>query len=325
MRRRDFIQGMTAISSAWPLAARAQSSIPVIGFLNSLSQVETNHLVDAFRKGVALAGLVEEKSVRFEYLYAEGVYQRLPSMAAEFVRRNVGVIAAGAPPAALAATAATKTIPIVFVVGFDPVKAGLVASYNRPGGNATGVCLITSTLAQKRVELVIELVPKAHTISMIVNPTFPDTAVEVQDAQTAASANGRQLRIVNAGTAAEIDSAFTVIKEQSADALIVASDPFFVTQREQLAALAARHRIPAVYPFREQVDAGGLLSYGASLPGAYRQAGLYAGRILKGEKPTDLPVVEPTTFEMIINLATARSLGMNVPATLQARADEVVE
>ena len=316
---------LLAGAAAWPWAARGQSGLPVIGFLNSLSPIETDHVVDAFRKGVALAGLVEGESVRFEYLYAEGVYQRLPEMAAEFVRRNVGVIAAGAPPAALAAKAATTTIPIVFVVGFDPIKAGLVASYNRPGGNATGVCLITSTLAQKRLELMLELVPKAHNLGMIVNPTFPDTAIEVQDAQTAASANGRQLRIINAGTAADIDSAFAKIKEQVTDALIVASDPFFVTQRGQLAALAARYRIPTIYPFREQVEAGGLFSYGASLSGAYRQAGLYAGRILKGEKPTDLPVVQPTTFEMIINLVTAKSLGIEMPPTLQARADEAIE
>ena len=204
MRRRAFI---TLIGSAavWPVAASGQSRTPVVGFLNSLSPAETNHIVDAFRQGVALAGLVEGESVRFEYLYAEGAYQLLPDMAAEFVRRNVGVIAAGAPPAALAAKAATTKIPIVFVVGFDPVKAGLVASYNRPGGNATGVCLITSTLGQKRLELILELVPKARTISMIVNPTFPDTAIEVQDVQAAASANGRQLRIFNAGTAAEIE------------------------------------------------------------------------------------------------------------------------
>jgi putative ABC transport system substrate-binding protein len=324
LKRRHFIS-LLASAAAWPFVVRAQSGPPVIGFLNSLSPIETDHVVDAFRKGVALAGLVEGESVRFEYLYAEGIYQRLPGMAAEFVHRNVGVIAAGAPPAALAAKAATATIPIVFVVGFDPIKAGLVASYNRPGGNATGVCLITSTLAQKRLELVLELVPKARTIAMIVNPTFPDTAIEVQDAQTAASANGRQLRTVNAGTAADIDNAFAKIKEQGADALIVASDPFFVTQRKQLAALAARIHIPAIFPFREQVEAGGLLSYGASLSGAYRQAGLYAGRILKGEKPTDLPVVQPTAFEMIINLASARSLGIEMPPTLQARADEVIE
>jgi len=324
LKRRKFIS-LLGSAGAWPFVARAQSSIPAIGFLNSLSSAESSQVASAFRQGVAQAGLVEGQNVRFEYLYAEGVYQRLPGMAAEFVRRNVGVIAAGAPPAALAAKAATTTIPIVFVVGFDPVKAGLVASYNRPGGNTTGVCLITSTLAQKRLELILELVPKARIISMLVNPTFPDTAIEVQDAQTAASANGRQLRTVNAGTTAEIDSAFALIKEQSADALIVASDPFFVTQREQLVALAARHRIPAIYPFREAVEVGGLLSYGASLAGAYRQAGLYAGRILKGERPTDLPVIQPTTFEMIINLTTAKSLGIEVPATLQARADEVIE
>ena len=325
MRRREFIKLIGGVAVARPAAARAQSAVPIIGFLNSLSPIETKRIVNAFREGVALAGLVEGQTVRFEYLYAEGVYQKLPDMAAHLVQQNVGVIAAGAPPAALAARAATKSIPIVFVVGFDPIKAGLVASYNRPGGNATGVCLITSTLAQKRVELALELVPKARTISMIINPTFPDAATEVQDAQTAASANGRQLSVVKAGTAAEINDAFAKISEQSTDALIVSSDPFFVTQREQLAALAAHHRIPAIYPFREAVEAGGLLSYGASLAGAYRQAGLYAGRILKGEKPMDLPVVQPTMFEMTINLATARALGIAVPATLQARADDVIE
>jgi putative ABC transport system substrate-binding protein len=325
MKRREFIGLFGGAAAAWPFAVRAQISTPVVGFLNSLSAAESSHAVGAFRQGVAQSGLVEGKSVRFEYLYADGIYQRLPGMAAEFVRRNVAVIAAGAPPAALAAKAATAAIPIVFVVGFDPVTAGLVTSYNRPGGNATGVCLITSPLAQKRLELIFDLVPKARTVSMLVNPTFPDTAIEVQDAQAAASANGRQLHTVSAGTGSEIDSAFALIREQGADALIVASDPFFVTQREQLAALAARHRIPAIYPFRELVAAGGLMSYGASLAGAYRQAGLYAGRILKGEKPADLPVVQPTTFEFVINLITAKSLGIDVPATLEARADEVIE
>ena len=207
----------------------------------------------------------------------------------------------------------------------DPVVAGLVASYNRPGGNATGVCLITSPLAQKRLELLFELLPKARSVSILVNPTFQDTAIEVQDAQTAANANGRQLRTVNAGAPPEVDSAFSLIREQGADALIVASDPFLLTQREQLAELAGRHRIPAVYPFREYVAAGGLMSYGASLAGAYSQAGLYAGRILKGEKPADLPVIQPTTFEMVINLKTAKALGLEIPPTVLARADEVIE
>jgi putative ABC transport system substrate-binding protein len=325
MRRREFSTLLGGAATAWPFAVRAQSSMPVVGFLNSLSSAETSHVVAGFRQGVAQAGLVEGKSVRFEYLYADGVYQRLPGMAAEFVRRDVAVIAAGAPPAALAAKAATATIPIVFVVGFDPVVAGLVASYNRPGGNATGVCLITSPLAQKRLELLFELVPQARIVSMLVNPTFPDSAIEIQDAQTAASANGRQLRTVSAGTAAEIDRAFALIREQGADALIVASDPFFLTQREQLTALAARHRIPAIYPFRDLVAAGGLISYGASLAEAYRQAGLYAGRILKGEKAADLPVVQPTTFELVLNLKTAKALGLTIPPSILARADEVIE
>ena len=325
MQRRDFLKSVAGSMAGWPLVASAQSSIPVVGFLNSLSSAESSDVAAAFRQGVAQAGLVEGKSIRFEYLYADGAYQRLPGMAAEFVGRNVAVIAAGAPPAALAAKAATATIPIVFVVGFDPVVAGLVVSYNRPGGNATGVCLITSPLAQKRLELIFELVPKARIVSMLVNPTFADTAIEVQDAQTAARANGRQLRTVNAGTAVEIDSAFALIREQGADALIVSSDPFFVTQREQLAALAARHGIPAIYPFRELVAAGGLMSYGASLTGAYRQAGLYVGRILKGEKPADLPVVQPTIFEMVINLKTAKALGITMPPSLLARADELIE
>jgi putative ABC transport system substrate-binding protein len=244
---------------------------------------------------------------------------------AELVRRRVAIIAAGAPPAALAAKAATSTIPIVFVVGFDPVEAKLVESYNRPGGNATGVHLITSPLGQKRLELILELVPKARTISMLVNPTFPNTEIEVRDIQAAAIANGRQLRTVNASTTAEIDEAFVAMANQHVEALVVASDPFFLTRRDQFATSAARHRIPAIYPFREFVAVGGLMSYGTSLAGAYREIGRYAGRILNGEKPADLPVVQPTTFEIAINLKTAKALGVAVPPILQARADEVIE
>jgi putative tryptophan/tyrosine transport system substrate-binding protein len=324
MRRRAFFT-LIAGTVAFPLAARAQSELPVIGFLSSLSSDDASYIADAFRQGVTETGFADGHSVKYEYRYANGDYSLLAAMTAELVRRRVTVIAAGAPPAALAAKAATSTIPIVFVVGFDPIEAKLVESYNRPGSNATGVHLITSPLGQKRLELILELVPKARTISMLVNPTFPNTEIEVRDIQAAAIANGRQLRIVNASTIAEIDEAFAAMANQRAEALIVASDPFFLTRRNQFAALAARHGILAIYPFREFVAVGGLMSYGTGLAGAYREIGRYAGRILKGEKPTDLPVVQPTTFEMVINLKTAKALGVAVPPILQARADEVIE
>ena len=326
IRRRDFVilLGCGTVAT-WPLAARAQSEVPVIGFLSSLSSDYASYMAAAFRQGVTETGFAEGHSVKYEYRYANGDYRRLATMTDELVRRRVAVIAAGAPPAALAAKAATSTIPIVFVVGFDPIEAKLVESYNRPGGNVTGVHLITSPLGQKRLELILELVPNARTINMLVNPTFPDTEIEVRDVQAAAIANRRQLRSVNASTVAEIDEAFAAIADQHADVLIVASDPFFLTRREQFAALAARHGIPAIYPFREFVAVGGLMSYGTSLAGAYREIGRYAGRILKGEKPADLPVIQPTIFDMVINLKSAKALGLDVPPTLLARADEVIE
>jgi putative ABC transport system substrate-binding protein len=324
LKRREFIT-LLGSAAAWPLAARAQSEVPVIGFLSSLSSDYASYMAAAFRQGVTETGFAEGHSVKYEYRYANGDYRRLATMTDELVRRRVAVIAAGAPPAALAAKAATSTIPIVFVVGFDPIEAKLVESYNRPGGNVTGVHLITSPLGQKRLELILELVPNARTINMLVNPTFPDTEIEVRDVQAAAIANRRQLRSVNASTVAEIDEAFAAIADQHADVLIVASDPFFLTRREQFAALAARHGIPAIYPFREFVAVGGLMSYGTSLAGAYREIGRYAGRILKGEKPADLPVIQPTIFDMVINLKTARGIGLTVPETLLARADEVIE
>jgi putative tryptophan/tyrosine transport system substrate-binding protein len=325
VKRREFITLIGGAAAGWPLAAHAQSEVPVIGFLSSLSSDYASHLVAAFRQGVTEAGFADGHSVNYEYRYANGDYSLLTSMTAELVRRRVAVIAAGAPPAAVAAKAATSTIPIVFVVGFDPIEAKLVGSYNRPGGNVTGVHLITSPLGQKRLELILELVPKARTISMLVNPTFPNTEMEVRDVQAAAIANGRELRTFNASTVTEIDGAFAALADQRAEALIVASDPFFSTRPDQFAALAARHGIPGIYPFREFVAAGGLISYGTSLAGAYREMGRYAGRILKGEKPAELPVIQPTTFEMVINLKTAKALGLTVPPMLHARADEVIE
>jgi putative ABC transport system substrate-binding protein len=325
MKRRDFITLLGGAAAAWPLAARAQSEVPVIGFLSSLSSDYASYIAAAFRQGVTETGFAEGHSVKYEYRYANGDYSLLATMTGEIVRRRVAVIAAGAPPAALAAKAATSTIPIVFVVGFDPIEAKLVESYNRPGGNATGVHLITSSLGQKRLELILELVPKARTINMLVNPTFPDTGIEVRDVQAAAMANRLQLRTVNASTVAEIDEAFATMENQHAEALIVASDPFFLTRRDQFAALAAHYGILAIYPFREFVAVGGLMSYGTSLAGAYREIGRYAGRILKGEKPADLPVIQPTIFEMVINLKTAKAFGLDVPPTLLARADEVIE
>jgi putative tryptophan/tyrosine transport system substrate-binding protein len=325
MRRRDFIKAVASSAVACPLAGHAQSAVPVIGFLSSLSSDYGSYTAAAFRQGVTETGFTEGQSVKYEYRYANGDYGLLATMTDELVRRRVAIIAAGAPPAALAAKAATSTIPIVFVVGFDPIEGKLVESYNRPGGNATGVHLITSSLGQKRLELILQLVPKARTINMLVNPTFPDTGMEVADVQAAATANQRQLRTINASAVADIDKAFEVLADQHAEALMVASDPFFVTRRDQFAALAARYAIPAIYPFREFVAAGGLMSYGTSLAGAYREIGRYGGRILKGEKPADLPVIQPTTFEMVINLNSAKALALAVPSVLQARADEVIE
>jgi putative ABC transport system substrate-binding protein len=322
MRRREFITLLGGVAAFCSLDQSAEASAPVIGFLSSLSADEN---AAAFGSGVADAGFADNGTVAFEYRYAAGDYARLPEMANELVSRNVSVIAALAPPAARAAKAATAAIPIVFVVGFDPVRIGLVESFNRPGGNATGVCLITSPLGQKRVELILELAPNARSMAMLVNPTNPDTKTEIEDARAAAAAKGRELRIVNASTAAEIDLAFTQNAGNGLDALMVDSDPFFVIQREQITALAARHRVPGIYPFRQFTAANGLISYGASLSDAYRQAGRYAGRILKGQHPTDLPVLQPTVFELVLNLRVAKELGITVSPSLQARADEVLE
>jgi putative ABC transport system substrate-binding protein len=325
MRRREFIELLGSVV-AWPLAARAQQpKMPVVGYLSALSEAQTALQLVAFRRGLNEMGFVGGENVAIEFHWADGQYGRLPAMAADLVRRATTLILAQGPPAALAAKAASTTIPIVFVVGFDPVGAGLVASYNRPGGNVTGMTLLTEPLGQKRMELFRELAPKSSVIAMLVNPISPNAAPEIRDVQAAAQAIGLQLKMFNASTPNELNAAFVAIAEQRPDALLVGSDPFFVIRREELVALAERLGVPAVYPQREYVAAGGLISYGTNVAKAYHQAGIYAGRILKGAKPADLPVMRPTTFELVISLKAAKTLGLTVPPTLLVRADEVIE
>ena len=325
MQRREFITLLGGSAATWPFVARAQQpAMPVVGFLSSLSQAQTQ-LMAAWRRGLSEAGYDEGKNVAVEYRFADGQYDRVAAFAAEFVRRPVDLIVAIAPPAALAAKVATTTIPIVFVVGLDPVAAGLVASLHQPGGNATGMTLITGPLGQKRLELLRELGSKSKVIPVLVNPTGPNSVPEIRDVQSAARAMGLELRLINASTPTEIDAAFAAIAQLHPDGVLVATDPFFTIRSEQVVRLATQLKVPTVYPFREFVTAGGLVSYGTSIANAWRQAGVYVGRILKGDKPADLAVMQPTTFELVINLKTAKTLGLNVPNTLIGRADEIIE
>jgi putative ABC transport system substrate-binding protein len=323
MRRREFI-ALVFGAVASPLVARAQQPLPVIGFLNSRSPDEAAHLVRAFRSGLLETGYVEGQNVRVEYRWARGQYDQLPAMAAELTKLPVAVIAAtGGEPSALAAKAATSTIPIVFVAA-DPVKLGLVASYNRPGGNATGIDALTPALEAKRLGLLHEVVPAAM-IGALLNPLYPPSEQQTKDLQEAALNLGLKIEILHASNDRDIDAAFESVAQRKIAALLVAADPFFDTRRVKIVALAARYKLATIYQFREFVVGDGLMSYGIDFADLYRQVGVYTGRVLKGERPTDLPVVQPTRFQFVINLKTAKSLGLTMPFGLLNAADEVIE
>ena len=325
MRRREFIT-LIGSAAAWPLVARAQQpAMPVIGFMNAGTVMGNEHLWTAFRKGVSETGYNEGKNVTIEYRWAEGHDDRLPGLAADLVRRQVSVIAATTTQAALAAKNATATIPIVFEIAGDPVKLGLVASLNRPGGNVTGVTQLSSELVAKRLGLLHDLIPAATIIGFLVNPTDLRVESQTRDMQEAAHALGLQIRVLNASTDVQIDTAFAMLSQLRAGALLIGTNNLFTRRREQIVALAARQRVPAMYQYREHAAAGGLISYGTSITDAYRQAGIYTCRVLKGEKPADMPVMRPTKFELVINLKTAKTLGLDVPLHLQQIADEVIE
>lgn len=326
MIRRSFIRLLGGAVVALPFAAHALKSMPVIGLLGSTSADDASRVIDALRAGLKEAGLTEGQNLAIEYRWAAGRYDRLPALAADLVKHQVAlIVTAGAEPSALAAKAATNTIPIVFVIEGDPISIGLVNSLNRPGGNATGISLIASSLEPKRLELLRELVPKNTMIAVLVNPGYPDTDFQLGGLQAAATEIGQQISILNASTEADIETAFTTLVQQQARALLVVADPLFNRVHDQIVALAARYKVPAIYSSHEFVTAGGLMSYGASAADAYREAALYVGKILGGTKPADLPVQQPTTFELVINLKVAKALGLTIPNALLVAADQVIE
>jgi putative tryptophan/tyrosine transport system substrate-binding protein len=328
MRRRKFatgFAGMVAASTLWPPLLKAQQKA-VVGFLNAGAPDRSVRIVAAFREGLGETGYLEGQNLTIEYRWAEGHYDRLPALAADLVGRKVDVIAvSGSPAAASAAKGATSTIPIVFIGGDNPVADGLVASLARPGGNLTGVSSLVVELNPKRLQLLRELVPQARVIGMLVNPSNPATERMTREAQDAARADGLPLVVLNVGSESEIDAAFTALVQRQAGALLVGTDPFLTGRNEQVATLAARHGIPAIYGWPEFATAGGLISYGPSRPALYRQIGVYAGKILKGAKPADLPVLQPAIFELVVNMKTAKALGLTIPPSILARADEVLE
>ena len=326
MRRREAIR-LVGAAAAWPLAAWGQqAAVPVIGFMSGRSPADSAYLVDAFRQGLRETGYLEGETISVEYRWADGDYDRLPGFASDLLGRNVLVlVAVGGDPSAVAAKQATSTVPIVFGMGGDPVKAGLVASFNRPGENATGFTLLTNQMEPKRVGLLHELLPGVSLLGALINPSFPPAARQLEDIENATRSINQSLFVARAGNDAELEAAFASFVEQRVGAVLVAAAPFSDTRSTQIIALAAKHRLPAMYQFRQYAVAGGLISYGPSITDSYKQAGVYAGRILRGAKPGDLPVLQPTKFEMVINLKTANALGIAIPNTMQLLADEVVE
>jgi putative tryptophan/tyrosine transport system substrate-binding protein len=324
MRRRDFIKGIAGLTAAWPLAAHAQGLVPIVGFVSSSSRANQDPIA-GFEAGLKEMGFVQGQNLALEYRFVEGKLDRFPALISDLVQRKVAVLVVSTPQGALAAKQATTEIPIVFSIGSDPVQVGLVPSFNKPGGNLTGVYQLTTGLESKRLGLLHEMVPKVDVIGVLVNPNYGVIDVQLHDVQEAADRLGLQLVIVRANVESEFEPALSTITERRAGALLVCASPFFYSRRQQLVVLTIRYGLPAIFEWRDFATAGGLMSYGTSLNNAFRQAGIYAGQILKGAKPSDLPIVESTKFELVINLSTAKALHIEVPPTLSARADEFIE